>query len=254
MVRGPLRSFVNVALTSWLECPMLLRLAAVISVLAVSAGFAYAEELTPEQARAFVVGKLFSYTCFDGTVGMGRIFGDGSVVGTIRPNGQGPIRFAALPAGTIKVSSTAVCAHLNGLMFEPCFRVQKTDMHSFRGSLAALSFAYCDFTQHNPRTQLTSNDPMMHAQETAIAAVAVRRPSAMPAATARAPVTPVTTAPVTLVTTTPAAPIVTSSISTAPDKSSVSATPAPPPIAATPAVPPIMATPVSETLRPAIEN
>jgi hypothetical protein len=105
---------------------MLLRAAAVISAFAVSVGFAHAEELTPEQARAFIVGKLFSYTCFDGTVGMGRIFGDGSVVGTIRPSGQGPIRFAALPAGTIKVSSTAVCAHLNGMMFEPCFRVQKT--------------------------------------------------------------------------------------------------------------------------------
>jgi hypothetical protein len=229
---------------------MLLRVA-VFCALALSAGFAYAEDLGPEQARAFVVGKLFSYTCFDGTVGMGRIFGDGSVVGTIRPNGQGPIRFAALPAGTIRVNSTAVCAHLNGLMFEPCFRVQKTDARSFRGSLAALSFAYCDFTQHNPRTQLTSNDPMMRAQE---AALAMPRASSMPAATARAPVTPVTTAPVTPVTTAPAAPIVTSSVSRAPDKSSVSATPAPPPIAATPAVPPITATPVSETLRPAIEE
>ena len=34
-------------------------------------------------------GKLFSYTCFDGTVGMGRIFADGSVVGTIRLGGRG---------------------------------------------------------------------------------------------------------------------------------------------------------------------
>jgi hypothetical protein len=214
---------------------MLPRVVAVISALAVSAGFAYAEELTPEQARAFVIGKLFSYTCFDGTVGMGRIFGDGSVVGTIRPSGQGPVRFAALPAGTIKVSSTAVCAHLNGLMFEPCFRVQKTDMRSFRGSLAALSFAYCDFTQHNPRTQLTSNDPMMRAQE---AALAMPRASATPAAvTARVPVTPVTTAPAT--------PIVTSSISTTSSTPSVSATPAPPPAAAAP---------ISTSLRPAIEE
>ena len=212
------------------------RVVAVVSALALSAGFAYAEELSPEQARAFVIGKLFSYTCFDGTVGMGRIFGDGSVVGTIRPSGQGPVRFAALPAGTIKVSSTSVCAHLNGLMFEPCFRVQKTDMRSFRGSLAALSFAYCDFTQHNPRTQLTSNDPMMRAQE---AALAMPRASAMmPAAvTTRVPVTPVTTAPAT--------PIVTSSVSTTSSTPSVSATPAPPPATATP---------ISTSLRPAIEE
>src|SRR5580704_11177755 len=197
MVRRQLRTFVNVALAWCPECSMLLRAAAVISAIAVGVGFAHAEELTPEQARAFIVGKLFSYTCFDGTVGMGRIFGDGSVVGTIRLSGQGPIRFAPLPAGTIKVSSTAVCAHLNGLMFEPCFRVQRTDMRSFRGSLAALSFAYCDFTQHNPRTQLTSNDPVMHEMAAAAAAPRV-------SVTPRAPVTPVTTAPAT--------PIATSSV------------------------------------------
>jgi hypothetical protein len=212
---------------------MLLRVA-VFCALALSTGFAYAEDLGPEQARAFVVGKLFSYTCFDGTVGMGRIFGDGSVVGTIRPNGQGPVRFAALPAGTIKVGSSSMCAHLSGLPFEPCFRVQKLDYRSFRGSLSGLSFAYCDFTQHNPRTQLTSNDPMMREQT---AAIATRRVSAMPAAAERAPVTPVTTAP--------AAPIVTSSVSAPPNTSSVSATSAAPPMAATP---------VSTTLRPAIEE
>jgi hypothetical protein len=209
---------------------MLLRAAAVISAFALSAGLAQAEELTPEQARAFVVGKLFSYTCFDGTVGMGRIFNDGSVVGTIRPSGQGPIRFAALPAGTIKVSSTAVCAHLNGMMFEPCFRVQKTDMHSFRGSLAALSFAYCDFTQHNPRTQLTSNDPMMHVP---VPSFAAPRASTTPAVAVRAPVTPVTTAPETPI-----------------ETSSVTRTPA----TATPANTPVTATPISTTLRPAIED
>jgi hypothetical protein len=242
MVRRRLRSFVNVGLTLCLGYPMLLRVAAVVGALAVSAGFAYAEELTPEQARAFIVGKLFSYTCFDGTVGMGRIFVDGSVVGTIRPSGQGPIRFAALPAGTIKVSSTSVCAHLNGLMFEPCFRVQRTDARSFRGSLSALSFAYCDFTQHNPRTQLTSNDPMMREQE---AAVAMPRPVAMPAPAARAPVTPVTTAP--------AKSIVTSSVAAVP-VAAPSAAASPPAPAAPATMTPVVAEPVSTTLRPAIQE
>ncbi len=158
------------------------------------AGSAYAEELNPEQARAFVVGKLFSYTCFDGTAGMGRIFGDGSVVGTIRPMGQGPVRFAALPAGTIRVSSTAMCAHLAGVPFEPCFRVQRTDSRSFRGSLSALSFAYCDFTQHNPRTRLTSNES--EPQMMPATPVPPRSFSRAPAAVAPVPTTPVVSAPI----------------------------------------------------------
>jgi len=116
---------------------------------------AVAEELTPEQARAFVVGKLFAYNCFEGTAGVGRIFADGSVVGTIRFRGQGQTRFATLPAGTIRVDSSSMCAHLAGLPISPCFRVQKIDYRSFRGSISGMSFAYCDFYQRNPRTQLT---------------------------------------------------------------------------------------------------
>jgi len=132
---------------------MLMRVA-IVCAFVVGAASAVAEELAPEQARAFVVGKLFSYTCFDGTVGMGRIFPDGSVVGTIRPGGQGQLRFAALPAGTVRISPTSMCAHLAGLPIEPCFRVQKIDYRSFRGSISGLSFAYCDFYQRNPRTGL----------------------------------------------------------------------------------------------------
>lgn len=202
MVRRRLRSFVNVVLTSKLGLSMLLRVSLAFALVCVSglgAGSAYAEDLNPEQARAFVVGKLFSYTCFDGTVGMGRIFGDGSVVGTIRPMGQGPVRFAALPANTIRVSSTAMCAHLNGLPFEPCFRVQKTDNRSFRGSLSALSFAYCDFTQHNPRTRLTSNEaePRIPATPAVPTRSVSRVPSAASAAAVAAvPTTPVVSAPI----------------------------------------------------------
>ncbi len=137
---------------------MLLRVAVVWAcVLGVTS--AVAEELGPEQARTFVVGKLFAYTCFDGTAGVGRIFSDGSVVGTIRPGGRGEVRFATLPAGTIKVDSGAMCAHLSGLPIEPCFKVQKIDYRSFRGSIAGLGFAYCDFYQHNPRAQLISRTP-----------------------------------------------------------------------------------------------
>jgi hypothetical protein len=120
-------------------------------------GWAAAEDLAPEQASAFVVGKLFSYTCFEGTAGIGRIFPDGSVVGTIRIRGEGETRFAALSPGTIRVDGPAICAHLSGLLITPCFRVQKIDNRSFRGSVAGLDFAYCDFYQRSPRTHLVSN-------------------------------------------------------------------------------------------------
>ncbi len=128
--------------------------ACVVGVGILGTSLALAEDLGPEQARAFVVGKLFSYSCFEGTAGSGRIFADGSVVGTIRIRGQGQTRFAALPAGTIRLDGASMCAHLSGLPITPCFRVQKLDYRSFRGSVAGLGFAYCDFYQRNPRTEL----------------------------------------------------------------------------------------------------
>ena len=184
MVRGRLRNLVNIALVSQFRTRLRVRALAVpespaageeasrvefsmfvrVGVVAASimgaglfgAGSATAQELSPEQARAFVVGKLFSYTCFEGTAGQGRIFPDGSVVGTIRIRGQGETRFATLPPGTIRVDANSVCAHLSGLPFTPCFRVEKLDHRSFRGSLSGMGFAYCDFYQRNPRSQLIS--------------------------------------------------------------------------------------------------
>jgi hypothetical protein len=143
-----------------MESSMLVRVAlvcaSVIGVGLLGSGAVIAEELAPEQARAFVVGKLFAYNCFEGTTGVGRVFSDGSVVGTIRMRGQGPTRFATLPAGTIRVDGGSMCAHLSGLPITPCFRVQKIDYRSFRGSLSGIGFAYCDFYQRNPRIQMTS--------------------------------------------------------------------------------------------------
>ena len=80
----------------------MLRRVAVVGACVLGAGLfatslALAEDLNPEQARAFVVGKLFSYTCFEGTAGSGRIFADGSVVGTIKISrpGRDPVRHLA---------------------------------------------------------------------------------------------------------------------------------------------------------------
>jgi hypothetical protein len=160
MVRERLRNFATFAFALNVESPMLLRVA-VVCACVLGAASAIAEELGPDQARAFVVGRLFAYTCFDGTAGMGRIFADGSVVGTIRPGGHGEVRFASLPAGTIKAEGASMCAHLSGLPLEPCFKVQKIDYRSFRGSISGLGFAYCDFSQHNPRAQIISRVPAL---------------------------------------------------------------------------------------------
>ncbi len=163
MVRGRLRSLVNIVLGAGVELSMLRRVAVtcafVLGVGNFATSLALAEDLSPDQARAFVVGKLFSYSCFEGTAGNGRIFADGSVVGTVRFRGQGETRFATLPAGTIRVEGASMCAHLSGLPITPCFRVQKLSYHSFRGSIAGLGFAYCDFYQRNPRSELLSKRP-----------------------------------------------------------------------------------------------
>jgi hypothetical protein len=132
------------------------------------ASSAYAQDLTPAQARAFIAGKLFQYNCFDGTTGMGRILPDGSIIGTIQPSGSREVRFAELPPGTITVTPTSVCAHLPGLPISPCFRVQKIDYRSFRGSLWGLGFAYCDFRERNPRAAMIRREPR-RAPPTAVA-------------------------------------------------------------------------------------
>src|SRR5215467_48165 len=120
---------------------------------------AAAAEMKPEEAKRFIAGKLFSYTCFDGTKGAGRIYADGSVVGTMQVN-SGRMRFVALPAGTIKLTSDSICASLPRALIQPCFNVVQTSPTSFRGSLKAFSFAYCDFVRHNPRNDLASTETM----------------------------------------------------------------------------------------------
>lgn len=109
---------------------------------------AHAETMNPEQARQFIAGKLFAFSCFDGSRGSGRIHHDGSVAGSIQLGGSGPVRYARLPGNTIRVSTTAVCASLKGLPFEPCFNLDKTDDSSFRGSVSGMGFAYCEFRKH----------------------------------------------------------------------------------------------------------
>jgi hypothetical protein len=106
-----------------------------------------AGDMRTEEARRFIAGKLYSFRCFEGTAGAGRIHHDGSVVGVIRFGGAGALRYVNLPAGTLRVKGESWCAALKGISFEPCFNLEKTDEYSFRGSVSGLGFAYCDFTR-----------------------------------------------------------------------------------------------------------
>lgn len=129
---------------------------ALIAVGILAAVPALAGDMSAEEARRFVIGKFFSYTCFEGTRGNGRVMADGSVVGTIQFQGSGPVRYAAMPAGTLQVRGEAICAHVRGMPVQPCFNLTRMDANSFRGAISGLGFAYCDFTRHVPRPRVAS--------------------------------------------------------------------------------------------------
>ena len=133
---------------------MLLKQPILAAALLFAASGAQAQTMTAEQAKEFVAGGLFSYRCFDGTHGAGRIFTDGSASGSIRVMGRGQTRFMHLPPNTLYLAGAQVCARLKGLPFEPCFNLVKTGADSFRGSLSHMSFMYCDFNKGGSVLQL----------------------------------------------------------------------------------------------------
>ena len=137
----------------------MLRVGAVVAGLA-SALPAMGGEMTASEARHFVVGKAFTYTCFDGTRGMARIHADGSVDGSIQVKGTGPTRYGTMPLGTLRVDGERVCTSLPGSIMQPCFYLERTNDNSFRGSISGLSFAYCDFTRDQGRAHL--EQPVQH--------------------------------------------------------------------------------------------
>ena len=150
---------------------MPVRLVVVVAGL-LAAGAAAAEPMNASTARRFVVGKLFSFTCFDGTRGAGRIYDDGSVTGTIQIRGDGPIRYATLPAGTLRTKGESVCASLRGMPFEPCFDLNKMNEVSFRGSISGFGFAYCDFTRRPARSAVRTTWRLRPSQPLALDAPA----------------------------------------------------------------------------------
>jgi hypothetical protein len=101
--------------------------------------------MNADEARRFVAGKVFAFSCFDGTRGAGRVFEDGGAAGAVQFSGAGPVRHLRLPGNTLQVRGQAVCASIKGIPFEPCFNLDKKDERSFRGSVSGMGFAYCDF-------------------------------------------------------------------------------------------------------------
>ena len=106
---------------------------------------ALAGMMNADEARKFVAGKVFAFTCFDGTRGAGRVLDDLGAAGSIQFSGSGPLHRVRLPGNTLQIRGQAVCASIRGLPFEPCFNLDKRDDRSFRGSVSGMGFAYCDF-------------------------------------------------------------------------------------------------------------
>jgi hypothetical protein len=137
--------------------------------------------MNADEARKFVAGKVFAFTCFDGTRGAGRIMDDLGAVGSVQFSGSGPIRRVRLPGNTLQIRGQAVCASIKGMPFEPCFNLDKQDERSFRGSVSGMGFAYCDF-RHQGASQ------MLMARSVARPRSLLRREEATRSADARAEV------------------------------------------------------------------
>ena len=114
---------------------------------------ALAGSMSAEEARRFVMGKVFAFTCVDGTRGAGRLLEDMGASGAVQFSGSGPIRHIRLPGNTVQIRGQAVCASIRGMPFDPCFNLDKKDEVSFRGSVSGMGFAYCDF-RHQGGTQM----------------------------------------------------------------------------------------------------
>lgn len=107
---------------------------------------AIAGNIGVEEARSFIVGHPFTFTCLQGISGEGRVNPDGSVVGTIRLGPGAIAQNATLPSGTLRVRGDAMCAAISGLAFEPCFELDRIGTRGFRGSAPAIGpLASCQF-------------------------------------------------------------------------------------------------------------
>ena len=128
---------------------------------------AMAGDMSAEEARRFVIGKMFSYTCFEGTRGQGRVHADGSVVGSIQFQGGGPVRYAALPRGGshVDLRRLSVARNAGRALLQPgAYRHQQLPR-------LRLGAGFCLLRVH-PQSSPAARDPQ-HAQRRSSAAAAV---------------------------------------------------------------------------------
>lgn len=143
---------------------------AALGFAALASAPAAAQQLTADQARDFVIGRNFSFSCFEGSTGSGKVYPDGSVAGFISLRDRPP-RFVRLPPNTLRVRGVSVCGFVEGMTFEPCFDVVKTGSTSFRGTLAGVETMWCDFKAGGDRPQVASRRSKTKSRGTAEASV-----------------------------------------------------------------------------------
>jgi hypothetical protein len=78
------------------------------------------------------------------------------------------MHYVTLPPGTIRVNQAGICASVRGLPMEPCFNVNQVDNNRFRGSLAGMGFAYCDFVRRDGRVHFAQSGSTVQQVQSAI--------------------------------------------------------------------------------------
>jgi hypothetical protein len=181
---------------------MVVRAAVVLgSLLAVTP--VLAEPMNADAARRFVAGKLFSFTCFEGSSGTGRIFNDGSVAGVVRMRVPArcvscacrPERFTpratrsarvkgafSIPASTSKTSERSFAARLGLRLCLLRFHPWAARNDRLGRAVAGRQVADAD-AAFDPPARRASTRPRPEHRE---------RPAAPSAPVAAAPTTPVT--------------------------------------------------------------
>ena len=158
MVRGRLRSLVNIALAvgsgvvnvAARSCCLCMR----VGSRNVATGLALAEDLGPNRpapsssASCSPIAVLKAPPAAAGSSPTAPSSAPSSFVARARP-GSRPCR----PA-TIKVDGGSVCAHLPGLPITPCFRVQKLELPELPRFGLRAGLCLLRFHQRNPRSEL----------------------------------------------------------------------------------------------------
>jgi hypothetical protein len=104
---------------------------------------AFAERLTPQQAKRFIQGNKWSYTC-PLTKGWGRFNSDGSVTAEFQTLGFSPYK-KNFPPGSMTISSDGSLCMPKMFNTDVCFFVDKIDNRHFRGTSSGFIRFSCDF-------------------------------------------------------------------------------------------------------------